>query len=145
MSYYAFEMKGNDLLAKILAVADQPEFMTAIAGAAYQEASAIMLMAKAQVPLEFGTLRASGVVEEPVITGTTWSVTLGFGGAASAYALIQHEDLTFNHPGLQSKITGQVGRGPKYLEEPVAYDVPTFEANLTKRVVKYFADKQASV
>lgn len=139
MGSYSVKMTGTDLLNQILASADKPEFMQAVAGATYEEASAIMLTSKAQVPFEFGTLQRSGVVNEPTVEGTRWEVTLGYGGEASAYALIQHEDLSFHHPGLNSIAAGQSGRGPKYLETPVAYDVPTFEANLTKRVVAFFA------
>lgn len=141
MGDYSIKMTGADLLNQILKSTEQPEFMQSVAAATFAEASDIMLTSKAQVPLEYGTLRRSGVVNEPVVDGTKWSVTLGYGGEASAYALVQHENLSFQHPGPNSIAKGQSGRGAKYLEEPVAYDVPKFEANLAKRVVEFFAKR----
>lgn len=60
-------------------------------------------------PVRDGILRASGFVNEPVLEEADASVTIGFGGAAEAYALEQHERMDFHHT---------VG-GPKYLERPV--------------------------
>ena len=77
----------------------------------YQEAETIMTRSKRDfVPVKDGTLRGSGFVDVPVIKGTAASVTMGYGGAASAYALIQHEALHFRHPN---------GGQAKYLEQPV--------------------------
>lgn len=57
-----------------------------------------------------GTLRDSGTVLLPVWEGDVCVVVLGYGGAASAYAWRQHEDLTYQHkPGQQAK----------YLEVPM--------------------------
>lgn len=56
-----------------------------------------------------GTLRASGFVLPPVILGSHIEVILGFGGAAEAYALVQHEHMEYHHT---------VGRS-KYLEIPM--------------------------
>lgn len=55
----------------------------------------IMTEAKQRVPVDQGILRASGYVSPP----EDGNVELGFGGAASAYAVKQHEDLTLRHPG----------------------------------------------
>lgn len=46
------------------------------------------------VPRDLGTLAASGRVEGPRGDGT---VLLSFGDAASPYALIQHENLSYRH------------------------------------------------
>lgn len=73
------------------------------------EGELIMTRSKREVPVDTGTLRASGHVKEPHIRGTRAEVVLGYGGAASAYALVQHERLDYFHT---------VG-GPKYLERPV--------------------------
>lgn len=81
----------------------------AIAAGLYQEAELVMTEAKKQVPVDTGTLKNSGHVQRPVISGDEISVTLGFGGAASDYALIQHEDLSLKHPH---------GGNAKYLERP---------------------------
>lgn len=71
---------------------------------AYQTSEAIMTRAKQLVPVEWGTLRASGFVE--IADG---QIVLGFGGAAEQYAAVQHEDLTLNHPN---------GGQAKFLEQP---------------------------
>lgn len=73
------------------------------------------------VPVDLGALRASGYVEQRN-EGSTFIVELGFGGPSAPYALIQHENMSFNHT------TG----GPKYLERPVterAASIPRDVAN----------------
>jgi hypothetical protein len=57
-----------------------------------------------------GALKSSGTVLLPVTEGNVTKVQLGYGGAASAYALRQHEDLTFQH---------KPGQTAKYLERPI--------------------------
>lgn len=57
-------------------------------------------MPKGIVP---GTLRASGTVHEPERDGRNISVTLSYGGAASDYAVVQHERLDFFHTTGQAK------------------------------------------
>jgi hypothetical protein len=75
------------------------------------EACAIELKGRSQAlcPVDSGTLRGSAVVD---VQGNT--VTVGYGGAASAYALVQHENLHFHHP---------VGQD-KFLEQPFDEMVP---------------------
>jgi hypothetical protein len=83
----------------------------ALAAALYQEAEAVMARSKQEfVPVDTGTLRASGYVEPPALTDGGILVTLGYGGAAAAYALKQHEDLALHHPN---------GGQAKYLETPL--------------------------
>jgi hypothetical protein len=86
--------------------------VTALAGALLVEGEQIMKRSKDEfVPIDIGTLEASGFVDMPEREGETGvSVTLGYGGAAAAYALIQHERTDFHHPG-----QGQA----KYLEQPM--------------------------
>ena len=86
------------------------------------EAEKIMTRSKQEVPVEFGTLQASGLVEKPKRSGTKVSVTLGYGGQAAAYALIQHEREDYTHT---------VGSS-KYLERPVN----EAEKGFGKRVAK---------
>ena len=72
------------------------------------------------VPFDDGILSGSQGVNVKE-RGTQVTVEIGYGGAASAYALVQHEDLTLSHPpkalGGSPVAPGQ-GRGPKYLEYP---------------------------
>lgn len=70
-------------------------------------AQAMVLKGRSQAicPVEHGTLRDSCVIEE---RGDY--IVVGYGGAASDYALIQHENLQYHHnPGQQAK----------YLEQPL--------------------------
>lgn len=123
------DFAGTEKLISILDQVGGDMFMGMLAGAVYAEAHTIMNNAKSEVPLRDGPLRASGTVEDPIITGLSWSITIGFGGAASAYALIQHENLSFHH---------LPGRKAKYLEDPVTERLPVLEKALAYRVEQYF-------
>lgn len=109
----------SDILEAYAEKAIQP-----LAAGLYREAQGIMAASKPLVPVDTGSLRASGYVEEPVITGTSFegkriTVNFGYGGVASKinpktgeptgkYALIVHENLEAFH---------KVGI-PKFLEIP---------------------------
>lgn len=69
----------------------------AMGKALYQEANDIMTAAKALTPFDTGVLQGSGAVNMPVVSQGEVSVTLGFGGAASAYAEVQHNELSYYH------------------------------------------------
>lgn len=83
----------------------------------------LLMKAKNQAPIETGTLRRSGFVRE-IKDG----FEIGFGGEASAYAIVQHERLDFNHPH---------GGKAKYLEDP-------FKENW-KAYVSYIAKKSGKI
>jgi len=83
---------------------------TALGAVLYIEGQRILTTSAPLVPVEFGTLRASGYVTEPKISMTGAEVTIGYGGAAKEYAWFVHEILTNYHkPPTQAK----------YLEQPV--------------------------
>lgn len=101
--------------------------------ALYTEGSIEMTEAKKRTPVSPlpapkgvvpGTLRASGTVHPPERKGNNISVTLSFGGAASDYAIVQHENLEFFHT------TGQA----KYLESVLNESAPYMLGRLAKRV-----------
>ena len=113
-----FTMEGLDQLTRRLTKSGKlsPQ---AMAGPLKLEAELIMTKAKNLTPVDLGTLRASGHVKNPVITRNTARVLLGFGGAASAYALAVHEHPSKHSPSSwQGGVSFNVG-GPKYLERPV--------------------------
>lgn len=93
------------------------EMPRAVAAGSYMLGNVIMTEAKRRTPADTGTLRGSGYVENPVMSGNTAKTTLGFGGAAKAYAVVQHERLDFKHPNggeakfLENAITAYEGRG----------------------------------
>lgn len=65
----------------------------------------VLQQAQQVVPIEEGTLSASG----QVVAGEN-EVAVGFGsGGAAAYAVRQHEDMSYQH---------DAGRSAKYLEKP---------------------------
>jgi hypothetical protein len=76
----------------------------------YREAEEIMGESKAHyVPVDTGVLAGTGHVKPPKIRrGSGAVVTMGYGGAAKAYAIVQHERLDYRH---------NVGQA-KYLEVP---------------------------
>ena len=65
---------------------------------------AVILKGKSQAlcPVESGTLRDSCVIDEQ-----DGYVTVGYGGAASAYAARQHENMAYHHDVGQAKFLEQ--------------------------------------
>ncbi len=120
----SLELKGVDVVVQGLGriLTSVPE---AVAAAVYQEAEAIMTDSKANyVPVDTGVLRDSGFVTTPEVEGQTVSVTLGYGGAASAYALVQHERMDYHHEH----------GGPKYLERPFLDAANGMEERLAEKL-----------
>jgi hypothetical protein len=105
------------------------------------EAELVMTDSKQNyVPVDLGTLRASGHVNEPEIKGKNISCVLSFGGAASPYALAVHEHPSASSPpSWQGKTIGDIdwspaGRGPKYLEKPLRAAIPKLPARVGERI-----------
>lgn len=98
--------------------------LKAIGAALYREANAIITESKKEVPVDTGVLRASGVVFMPSFSDTGVVVELGYGGAAKAYALVQHERTDYNH---------RVGKA-HYLSDPMARHAQGFEARIAADV-----------
>lgn len=91
--------------------------------ALYQGGSIIMTEAKKRAPLDVGTLRNSGYVTLPQREGDDVFVEVGFGGAAKAYAVKQHEELSYHH---------EIGEA-KYLENAINVKEEEIRAHI-KRV-----------
>lgn len=101
-----------EMAAKIAAIGKK--YPDRILGQLNKTAEKIMTISKRLAPVDFGILKTSGLVEKPEKKGAKFRVVMGYGGAASAYAIVQHENLNFQHT---------VGQA-KFLEEPLlAYDV----------------------
>jgi hypothetical protein len=117
----SFEFKGSKAMQrKLKRIADKtPDRMKA---ALRIEAELIMAKSKQEhVPVDLGTLRSSGFVNDAERKGKNVSVTMGYGGAASAYALSIHEFPSKHNPpsweGVDVKFHPE-GRGSKFLEKP---------------------------
>ena len=108
----------------------------ALAAALEIEAELIMTESKTRfVPVDTGTLKSSGRVEAPEIRKNEVSVTLGYGGAASAYALAIHEHPSGHSPPSWSggmTIRGQ--GGTKFLERPVRNAAPRVGLSIARRL-----------
>jgi len=96
--------------------------------AIYQEAEEIMGRSRGLVPVDTGTLRASGQVDLPTITAQGASVEFGYGGAASDYAVPVHE---------RSDLTHTVGTW-KFLEAPTMEAAHGMGARLASRIQRMF-------
>lgn len=91
-------ISGTEELRAVLARAPH-RAQDALARALYREAHAIMNKSKRDyVPIDNAILKGSAVVAAPIRTGTGVIVMMGYGGAAKAYAVIQHENTALNHP-----------------------------------------------
>ena len=119
---------GGDAIRRKLATLAK-RFPEAQARALYQEAQVEMTESKRRCPVDTGTLRASGHVNRPVTQGKKTTVDMGYGGAASGYALIVHEDLEANH---NSPPFG--GGQAKYLESVLMESAPHMTTRIAQRV-----------
>jgi hypothetical protein len=113
----------------------------------FAEAEAIMERSKSDfVPVKDGYLWTSGHVRPPKVKGTNVTVTLGYGGKASAYALAVHEGA-----GPQSWVGATISfqphgdQYPKYLERPMMDARKGFPARLARSVKPRFERKARSM
>ena len=95
------------------------------ATALMEEAQLMFAESQRRVPVDLGDLRRSGIILPPVSSGNLVTIEMGYGGAASAYALIQHERQDFRHKD---------GKTWKYLETPVRERIPNLELRLQQRI-----------
>lgn len=101
-----------------------PKTVKQVAGRAMFKAAHNPIMRASQdaVPVDLGTLRDSGFVDQPDIDAHSVSVRMGYGGAAKAYALAVHENPSQHDPpswGGRKVVPRPGGQGgPKYLERP---------------------------
>jgi hypothetical protein len=99
----------HDVDAVVAKLADLgPQAREQAAGALFEIAEEIIAQSQLLVPVDLGTLKNSKFVEPPHHTTHDISVTMGYGGQAKDYAIVQHERLDFHHT---------VGQA-KYLETP---------------------------
>lgn len=123
MAQWNVKLEGMEKLQNMLKVGGQ-QATIATARALYTEANKVFFDSQAQVPIDTGALRASGIVTKPYVVGTTATVQISYGGAAAPYAVIVHEDLEANHT---------VGKA-KYLEDPLSQAIPTIANSVAKSV-----------
>jgi hypothetical protein len=118
------ELLGMDKLQALMRRAG-PQSVKVLGQALTEEAQLAFRESQQLVPRRTGVLAASGQIQPPQFDGERVTVTLGYGGAASSYALIVHENPNAQHQG---------GRQWKYLEVPVLRRVPKLTDNLVRRM-----------
>lgn len=124
MKIIKIELIGALELAKILATAGA-RAIPALKQALNEEGQIAFRDSQRLVPVDTGTLRRSGVLESAKEKGTSIEVVMGYGGAASAYALKQHENLSYRH---------KEGKQAKYLEQPVMQRQVKLSQNIQRRM-----------
>lgn len=92
------------------------------------EANRILNESKRIVPFDVGTLKDSGAVEKPKIDANGIEVEITYGGAAAAYAAVQHWDTSLNHPN---------GKQALYLLTPVQAAADTFVRSVMETFARY--------
>lgn len=104
------EIKGREEMRRAIRLLGD-KGTKAMGAALWAEANRIMNASKEIVPVKDEYLKTSGhVVPLPEYTSDGVIVKMGYGGAAKAYAEVQHENLSYQHkPPTQAK----------YLEKPL--------------------------
>jgi hypothetical protein len=120
-------LTNMDKLQAVVSTTNADNIVRSMQIALYQEAQIMFANSQRIVPVDTGTLARSGILNAPRVEGATTIIDMGYGGAASAYALIQHENLSFHHAE---------GKSAKYLELPVYERIPNLTANLVERMAR---------
>ena len=131
----SFTLLGVEAMRRRLGQIGQG-FDNAVEKALRAEAEAIMARSKAAfVPVNVGTLKGSGFVNDVVRKGKDVSVVLGFGGDAEAYALAVHEHPSgASPPSWGDRPVNFKRGGPKYLSKPMDEAVPGMDNRIAKIV-----------
>lgn len=124
MLSFHWRVQGTPTMRKALE-SRRAQAWTAARRGLRQEGEAIMTASKLIVPWEQGTLARSGFTGPVTQKGSALTVTIGYGGMAADYAVVQHENLFFRHTP---------GRFAKYLETPATKAMQTFEQRLGQTV-----------
>lgn len=90
-------------------------------GVLKEVATEIKGVSQSRCPVDTGTLKNSAVIKSDE---TKYEVRVGYGGAASKYALIQHENLNYHH---------DVGQA-KYLETAFTETIPGLDGKIKNRL-----------
>jgi hypothetical protein len=121
------ELIGFEALEKLTSAQQSAEIDRAVGMALTMEAQVMMRNSLRIVPIDSGTLRRSHRILPLAREGSGWVIEMGYGGAASEYALEQHENPDYRHAE---------GKSWKYLETPVRERVPVFETMIAKKVTQ---------
>ncbi|MFZ5852312.1 MAG: hypothetical protein ACOYY2_13090 [Actinomycetota bacterium] len=112
------DLDGDAALLRVLASGGQAAARL-VPKTLHAEASEAFADSQEQVPVRYGVLKSSGWVSAPTSTADGVEVTIGYGGAARAYALVVHE----THPTRAKYLEGPVLRRADGLAERIAAEV----------------------
>lgn len=121
------ELKGQESLSRLFERAGNAH-RKSLSAAMFAQANVVLNESLEIVPVDTGTLKDSGRVEKPKITVTGIEVEITYGGAASQYAGIVHEDPNARHAE---------GKSYKYLEIPVNNNADKFVDEVKRRFITY--------
>lgn len=124
---FRVELEGAERLARMFEKATDSGTIRDLEQAVHGTANTVLNESKKIVPVDKGTLKDSGRVERPKVDGDGVEVEIGYGGAASDYALIVHENMNARHAD---------GKSAKYLEIPVKAAETTFVKDVLRRYAR---------
>jgi hypothetical protein len=119
------ELLGIDALKRLSSQQLTEVTEVALGQALNEEAQIMFRNSQRRVPVDTGTLRRSGMILPLLKRQGNWIVVMGYGGAASAYAMDQHERFDYKH---------KEGKSAKYLENPIRERLPNLEERLAYRI-----------
>lgn len=117
---------GDERLVRLLA-SDGPAAGRKFGPALFDEANEAFAKSQRVVPVDTGSLRASGHVVPPVYSDTGAVIEIAYGGVAAPYAGIVHEDMEARHDSPTKA---------KYLEGPVEEQVDGMGERLARAVAE---------
>lgn len=118
------ELEGADRLARVFQQATASDTINELKQAVTGTAATVLDESQKIVPVDFGTLKGSGMVKEPKVDSRGIEVEITYGGAAAPYAGYVHENMNARHKD---------GKTAKYLEIPVEAARPTFVRSVMQR------------
>jgi hypothetical protein len=119
-------LTGDEVMVRLLGMA-RANVAKIVGQALTEEASLVMRKSQQQVPVKDGFLKASGEILPPKFSYGFVKVTMGYGGAASHYALYVH-----NSP--YEKHWTKSGTKSHFLSDPLTDQIPQIESTLIKRI-----------
>lgn len=130
MSGLTIEVLNLDKVTAKLTAALGPGIEKAVHAAAQAEARIILPKTQEQVPVDIGSLKSTGRIEEPPNEAGEVTVAIAYGGMADNgvdvdYALQVHEDLEARHPHGKAK----------YVEDPIREELTSGRS--LERIVSY--------
>jgi hypothetical protein len=134
-----FDLKGvEEMQRQLRFLAEQ--FPDKVGKGLRLEAEQIMTKSKqSHVPVDLGTLRASGHVNKPEQKGKDIQVVMVYGNAATPYALAVHEHPSSSSPPSWKGVPvtfSPKDRGPKYLERPLQDAIPGMAIRIGKKMIE---------